>query len=239
MPPTPPRSYASEVPPYEKSIVCLANSRKPPSGRCIAGIEYSAGVAGGWIRPVSERLGLEISEEERRYQDGTHPEVLDVVKIAFKTTQPLHHQTENHVIHDGYYWAKIGRLAFAALFPMVQVVPSLWVDGYSTYHGRNDHVPQALAMGITHSLVLIRPKKVELIVVAESQFSGGTRNRIRAEFSVGSSDYGLVVTHPEIEQEFLGYGYGRYDLSGSILCVSLADYYAGSASKLVATVIRP
>jgi len=51
-------------------IVCLANSRKI-SGRCIAGKKISENK---WMRPVSNRESEEISEEERRYENGQMPQ---------------------------------------------------------------------------------------------------------------------------------------------------------------------
>lgn len=224
---------------YTKEIVCLANSRKPPSGRCVAGREYSGKTGvGPWIRPVSERSGLEISEEERRYQDGSQAAVLDVVRIVFKQPQPLRHQTENHEIHDEYWWTKVGELTFADILPMVQPIGALWLDGHSTYNGENDYVPEADASKVTNSLVLVRPKKT-VLVVSNDEWNGVSRPRVRAKFSLGASDYRLVVTHPEVEQKYLASGTGTHDVSGAVLCVSLADFYRGAASKLVATVIVP
>ncbi len=81
---------------YTKTIACLANSRKPPSGgRCVAGREVTPSGFGAWIRPVSVRPTQEISEEERRYQDGTDPQVLDVIAIQLASAQPQLHQKEN------------------------------------------------------------------------------------------------------------------------------------------------
>lgn len=97
---------------YTKTIVCLANSRKPPSGRCVAGREYHSGKFGEWVRPVSERETREVSEEERRYQDGTDPQVLDIISIKMKMQVPHAHQQENHLIDAGYYWEKQGRLSW-------------------------------------------------------------------------------------------------------------------------------
>ena len=44
-----------------KRIVCLANSRKM-HGRCVAGREWRDGLAGQWIRPVSNREQQEVLE---------------------------------------------------------------------------------------------------------------------------------------------------------------------------------
>ena len=65
---------------YEKTIVCLANSRKL-SGRCIAGKELVNSGYGSWIRPVSHRPTEEISEEERRFENGDDPQILDRISI--------------------------------------------------------------------------------------------------------------------------------------------------------------
>lgn len=64
-----------------RRIVCLANSRKM-QGRCVAGRELNAGVAGSWIRPVSDRPAEEVSEYERQYQDGSDPRVLDIISVT-------------------------------------------------------------------------------------------------------------------------------------------------------------
>jgi len=87
---------------YTKTIVCLANSRKPPSGRCIAGKEILESGYGGWIRPVSARPSAEVSEEERRYKDGRDPRVLDIIVVPMIAPAPSLHQTENHIIDGGY-----------------------------------------------------------------------------------------------------------------------------------------
>ena len=66
---------------YKKTIVCLANSKKM-SGRCIAGKELDArSRLGGWVRPVSNRETQEISEDERAYENGKDPKVLDIFKL--------------------------------------------------------------------------------------------------------------------------------------------------------------
>jgi hypothetical protein len=95
---------------FVKRIVCLANSRKPPSGRCIAGKQVLEAGYGPWIRPVSARPSAEVSEEERRYENGQDPRLLDIIDVPIIEAAPLLYQTENHIIDAEYYWVKKGQL---------------------------------------------------------------------------------------------------------------------------------
>jgi len=90
---------------YTKTIICLANSRKI-SGRCVAGKETAGGKIGAWIRPVSGRPAGELSEEDRRFENGQDPRLLDVIRIPMVEPRPHGFQTENHLIDEGYYWTK-------------------------------------------------------------------------------------------------------------------------------------
>jgi hypothetical protein len=85
---------------YVKTIVCFANSRKT-AGRCIAGKAWQDGKPGEWVRPVSSRSTHEVSEEERRYENGQDPQLLDILRVPCDAHQPLSHQRENHVMTHG------------------------------------------------------------------------------------------------------------------------------------------
>ena len=85
-----------------KRILCLANSKKL-SGRCVAGREVLDAGPGSWIRPVSVRLSEEVSEDERQYQDGSDPRVLDIIDVPLIRHQPHACQTENWLLDPDYY----------------------------------------------------------------------------------------------------------------------------------------
>src|SRR5215469_11888402 len=93
---------------YRKTILCLANSRKI-SGRCVAGKEIENEQIGGWVRPVSGRPNAELSEYDRRYENGTDPKILDIVRIPMIEPRPHAFQTENHLIDENVYWTLVGR----------------------------------------------------------------------------------------------------------------------------------
>lgn len=225
---------------YTKTIVCLANSRKPPSGRCIAGRELTAAGFGAWIRPVSARPTQEISEEERRYEDGTDPRVLDILAIEMTRPQPQHHQQENHLIDPDCYWTKRGTVSWRDLQAAIED-PSgpLWLNGYSSTYGQNDRVPEACINDLSRSLYLIRPDQLTLVVASEGGDFGPSRRRVRARFTVCSHSYCIVVTDPWIERQHLAKGNGATDLSDALLCVSLGEVFHGFAYKLAAAVITP
>lgn len=223
---------------YAKTIVCLANSRKPPSGRCIAGREMASSGFGAWIRPVSTRPTQEISEEERRYQDGSDPKVLDIVTMTMKSAQPQYHQQENHLIDDAYDWVKQGTISWRDLQKAVED-PSgpLWLNGYSSSYGHNDRVPEDLANNLRRSLYLIRPDELALVVASEGGDFGPARRRVRVRFDLCGHFYCLVVTDPWIERQCLAGGDGETKLDEVLLCVSFGEPFHGFAYKLAASVI--
>jgi hypothetical protein len=225
---------------YTKTIVCLANSRKPPSGRCIAGRKVTSYGFGKWVRPVSARESREISEEERRYHDGSDPRVLDVISIEMIATKPLLYQKENHLIDDKCYWVKKRTLSWDDLESAVDSPNGpLWLNGCSTRLGRNDRVPEEKAIDLSRSLYLVRAGKPVLVVSSEGEDYGQPRKRVRARFTLSGHTYCFVVTDPVIERDYLAREEGEYKLNEALLCVSLGEIYNGFAYKLAASVITP
>lgn len=222
---------------YEKLIVCLANSKKP-GGRCVAGCETARPEKNRWIRPVSVRPSAEISLDERRYEDGTEPRLLDVIRIPMIAPAPHLHQTENHLIDADYYWTKERTLAWKDLSSLAESPNSLWLNGDSTYHGQNDRIKQSDAAELKRSLYLIRPKQVTVRVLTPGADFGNPKRAVRADFHFNDRQYDLKVTDLEIEHLFLAKQNGTYEISqDTFFTVSLAEAHTdGYCYKLVAAI---
>jgi hypothetical protein len=225
---------------YKKTILCLANSRKPPSGRCVAGREVTSAGFGQWIRPVSARPTREISEEERRYRDGRDPQVLDLIEITMIRPEPQGHQRENHLIDDSSYWERNRRLSWSDLQSAVEnPTGPLWDNGSSSSYGVNDRVSEERLPGLNRSLYLVRPERMRLIVAPEGGDFGTARRRVRADFYLSGHGYRLVMTDPIVERHLLEGPDGETNIEEALLCVSLGEVFHGFAYKLAAGVILP
>ena len=221
----------------QKQIVCLANSRKP-SGRCIAGREWSETEgAGAWVRPVSERDGQEVSEYERQYEDGADPRLLDIIDVPLLEARPEDWQTENWLLDPEHYWQKNGKYSRFDLAKLANASEPLWIDGHSTYGGQNDKVPLALTSSISDSLRLIRVERLELAVFRPGEAFGNAKRRVQGRFEFSGQEYALWVTDPACEKKYLAKLDGTYATGGSYLTISLGERYKGACYKLIAAVI--
>ncbi|MCR4317747.1 MAG: hypothetical protein NUW37_15505 [Planctomycetes bacterium] len=178
-----------------------------------------------------------MSEEERRYEDGTDPRLLDKVSIALIKHSPIKHQKENHVFDKSFYWTRHGRLGFSDLKNWFDTPNSLWSTGESSYSGLNNRVKVGSECGI--SLYLVFVKQLSLIVGQKAPKYPDSKRAVRGEFLYRKVKYGLDVTDPIIERRFLSQADGRYDIVNAALCVSLGDPYDGYYYKLIAAVIHP
>lgn len=216
-------------------IVCLANSRKI-SGRCIAGkiIESKK-----WIRPVSNRDGEEISEEERRYKNGQMPKLRDIISIPIKEHRPKFFQNENYLIDDAYYWGKTdvfnGNLKDYLDYPQY-----LWGTDSSSNQGENDRIPEENCSNYNDSLYLIKPQTLKIIVQVEYPGYEYEKRKVRAEFKYNDTIYIFPVTDPVIEQKYLSGGDGDFILhtENIYLCVSVGLPYNDFCYKFLASIIE-
>lgn len=221
-------------------IVCLANSRKI-SGRCIAGKETKANK---WVRPVSNRESEEISEEERRYENGQMPKLLDIISIPVKEHKPKLNQNENYLIDGDYYWVKIGDFK-GSLSDLLDFPVDLWgtEDLYGTqsssYQGKNDRISEDMCMKYNESLYFIKPQSLKIIVRVEGREFGNAKRKVRGEFNYNGISYILPVTDPIIESKYLSGNNGNFTLpiKNIFLCVSVGLPYNGFSYKFLASII--
>lgn len=225
----------------DQTIVCLANSRKPPSGgRCVAGRLFQAGRFGIWLRPVSDRTTREISLDERRYENGGDPAVLDIITIHFLRAEPEHYQRENQLIDPDYYWSRSGTITWRELQSAVEdPAGPLWLNGDSSSYGENDRVAEVQAAQLRRSLYLVRPTGLRISVALEGGGMYPARRRVRAIFRLNGHSYCFPVTDPPVESEYLRKPNGTYSLNDALLCISLGELFHGYAYKLAAAVITP
>ena len=221
-----------------KRIVCLANSRKM-SGRCIAGKELMAdGRPGGWVRPVSDRENEEVSEDERQYEDGSDPHVLDVIDVPVLNAHPKSYQRENWLLDPCYYWKKVHRFARNQLTQLLDPVGPLWINEHSTANGRNDKVPFSFTNSLDSSLRFIKVDRLELSVSQPGREFGNNRRRVQGRFKHGGTDYWLRVTDPTYERQYLQRPNGGYPIEERYITVSLGEPYRGYGYKLIAAIIE-
>jgi hypothetical protein len=226
---------------YTKTIICLANSRKI-AGRCVAGKEIAGNTIGAWIRPVSGRPAGELSEEDRRFQNGMDPKLLDVISIPLVEPRPHGFQTENHLIDEGKYWTKEREANWddleAARDPGAG---PLWDNSSpSSYNGLNDRIDENVANALGASLRLIAVDDLSIEVSVEGAAFGTGKRKVRGRFTIDGAQYRLAVTDPVVESKYLGGPDGEFQIGHAILCISLGEPYGGYAYKLIASVfLRP
>jgi len=221
---------------YSKVILCLANSRKI-SGRCLAGKEVAGGAYGAWIRPISARPTGELSEVDRRYENGQDPKLLDLISVPLEAPQPHGYQSENHLINDKLYWTKVGTATTADLRKALDEAKApLWDDTSSSYNGDCDRVAEATAVQLGTSLKLIEVSDLSIEVCVEGAEFGNAKRKIRGHFSLGNTKYKLSITDPVIERKYFAGENGTFAIGKAILCISLSEPYQGYAYKLIAAV---
>ena len=226
--------------PIRKHIVCLANSRKL-GGRCIAGKECRDNGPRGWIRPVSDRPSEEVSRHERQYENGSDPQVLDIIDIPVTCHKPKYHQQENWLLDTDYHWSKSGVILQKELVRFVDPVRSLWINGYNTLYGRNDEIPIDKARSLDSSLSLIHVDDLSLVVSTPGEAFGNPTPQVRGRFSYREEEYALRITDPLCEKEYLSRMGGPYEIGEAFLTISLGELFPerNACYKLIAAVIQP
>lgn len=224
-----------------KRMIILANSRKH-QGRCLAGREVVDQEYAGWIRPVSNRAGEEISEDERRYQNGSYPQVLDLVDIPLIRANPHACQSENWLVSPNDRWIKAGVANWSQALSLAENIPTLWTNGNSTYNGKNDQISVSVAAAFTYSICLIHVNSVDICVLTPGAAFNNPKRRVQARFIFNGFNYWIWVTDPRIEIHYLAGNVATTTLHECLIAVSLAEPHEQNSGnfyhyKLAAAII--
>ena len=178
-----------------------------------------------------------LAEKERQYEDGSEPQLLDVVELAVGGPKPEKHQQENWPIDPERRWVKAGRIRWAALAEWVDAERTLWVNGHSSDGGENDRVPGSETDSLESSLSLIR---VDALRVTVSDNEGKPTPALRGSFHYNGGDYSLRITDAAAECRSVGVSAGDYEVGERFLTISLAaEPFEGYCYKLIAAIIKP
>ncbi len=225
-----------EMGPQPRRIICLANSRKY-SGRCVAGKELLPDGFGGWLRLVSGSETGELSTKEIAMQDGSMPELLDILAIHTGEGASYSYQSENVFAGDSL-WRKTGKVTPTLLGRLCDNPESLWINGFSSFSGINDRIPLRLAeQSVASSLLLVAVERLCMIVAMNAK---GLK-RILAEFIYHAVQYRFAVTDPVIEDKYMRMDIGRYPVENAdnYVTVSISEPFNDFCYKLVAAIISP
>ena len=235
--PNPGNDPEVRAPNVVKMLVCLANSRKL-SGRCVAGREIISDRPAAWIRPVSDREHQEVSDYERRYENGGDPRVLEIIAVPLIGARPHRFQQENWLLDPAHYWQRLSSLNWATLQPFVEPDGPLWINGQHTQRGLNDRIPLNEADQLRNSLRLIRVDRLSIDVSCPGAAFGNPKRRLQGQFQFQGVWYDLRVTDPVYEQRLLALPDARQQLGEACLTISLGEPFEGYCYKLIAAVIE-
>lgn len=187
------------------------------------------------VRPVSARKNQGVSKNERQYEDGSDPQVLDIIDIPLLKRQPEDYQTENWLLDSEHYWRKVGHLPRSDLPALTDPDGPLWLDGHSTSKGENDKIPMNIINSIANSLRLIRLEYLQLNVSMPGEAFGNRKRRVQGRFSHAGKGYTLRVTDPKFDAK----PNGGYEIRECYLTISLGEPFnsTGACYKLIAAII--
>ncbi len=212
----------------QKAIVCLANSRKY-NAYCVAGVEQDSRE---WIRPLGTGAHGAVTLAEQTLDDGSQPELLDVIEVALRAPTPDPAQPENWDLASGR-WVLRDHLDDAAARELLEDL-AVETPVFGT-NERSISVEKAHTDGIDSSLAVIR---AEHLSWTKRVWPEGTK--IRARFTHAGARHDLPVTDLAWCSEFVGDEEGEYDHVDTeqvFLVISLGEPYNDEHWKLVAGVV--
>lgn len=213
-------------------LLCLANSRKL-GGQCIAGLRLDGR---GWIRPVSNFPDGTLYPSNYRLNDGSTPQLLDIIEVGLEGPRPAQHQSENWLI-DGTRWRLVRRPASR------QEADMMWshvTQGPALFGNCEDRVAEGA--NVSHSLTIVRVQNLRWRIT-----SYGEKRKTRALFRLRGALYDLAITDNTIEQGLRNLEEGIHPIDSApgftpnqevLLTISLGEPFEGNCYKLIAAIIR-
>lgn len=217
-------------------MVVLAKSIKN-GNYCLAGkLLDEDGHVGEWVRPIANGVAGSVPTAQTLCRDGQPAEILDVVAIQWGTAQPELHQSENRLL-GASQWIRCGYLCWSDLPALADASPAaLWLDGFSTYCGRNDRVPANRLHEAKGSLCLVAVH--DLLLYRVAAIDGKTKRRAR--FGIGRQRYDLALTDSVAWSWVTNSPRTELEVPEAYVCVSLAaPFLDGYAYKVAAAIITP
>ncbi|MEL1135056.1 hypothetical protein AAC978_07710 [Desulfitobacterium sp. THU1] len=217
----------------QKDIVLLACSKKH-NNYCVAGIDINNGE---WIRVVSNNPHIveAVTLDDMRYEDGTLPELLDILSISFLEHKPNYYQPENYLFDDSFYWERIGKAnAMDVIADYATNEPEYLF--YDANKAVESEFIQSLYDNEKYSLIAITPQSLKVHV---KKWPEGKKVTMSFYYNQRLYSY-LRVTDPDFEEEYLDRAEGTYSLgNNAMLVISLGENYHGAHYKLISGVIIP
>lgn len=226
-------------------IICLAKSTKH-GGICIAGIKTDGS---GWLRPVSNKKDGTLYPEHYTLEDGSEPELFDIIRIPCTKPEPKCHQPENWLIQPNKFWKFIGN---CTLFQAQQLLnPEIKNNSFSpellgNTESKIDY-EELTKSAFQSSLALIKPRELQWQITS---YQG--QKKCRAIFTLGENLYDLPITDPIWKSLLSSLKEGTYECEEVIekldlqnfesdkfrLTISLGEPFEGYCYKLVAAIIN-
>lgn len=231
-----------------KTIVVLANSIKK-RGRCLAGKEIiwngREWEIGGWIRPVPDEAGSEISTTLLQQKAG-EVKLLDILEIPLRRHVPTSDQPENWLLGDGK-WNRSDSIQHADLASFADTPQLLWFS-FNKYIAAGS----AAARGMPESLALIKPEQFQntRIYAEETSFGQEVKKRYRRETTLKyrGAWYQFDITDPAWEHRYCPVLPKLNEAAKQIVlrnpydtyvCLSLTPEFHGRQYKLIAAFHEP
>jgi hypothetical protein len=215
-----------------KEIVLLTKSKKI-GNYCISGVDTETGE---WVRIISEDNNIQnaVRASDIKYQDGTMPDIMDIVRIKCKGANPTIHQPENYVMDNGYYWGKKGSMSMKELLKIHPIENKSFLF-YDADKSIDASILNTIKEKDRYSLIMINPKDIRVHV---NQWPEG--KKVTMSFIYSNRQYRYMrITDTEFENEYKDKPAGNYILGQKhFLVISLGDQYTdGKHYKLIAKVL--